>query len=1088
MTLSTTQCKTIEKDFHIEDKNWIDAYEKVISISKQKDTQENRLAKLFIMKFLISPIQPLTPGKLDNITLFCNYLNSVVSFFQFSFKDISDNDNLANTLHLYFKAVLNCIRKECNDLINNTQDNSSLSFNGILNDSDQYMTLLLNTLSSVISVLISIVLSKGLLSELLVLIDTLMELEHELKLNDKHIVLKQIQSLYTIGHKVMKELKSRSQNENLKSAYANNIKGKLMTFDNTLTMEYFNSTNNSKELFTYNAASDSHGLCVTSNGHIYAFGSNKEGQFGSNLVADSLLPVYIPLKPLLNVKQVACGHDFSILLTEKNGIYAMGKGKATCNTSNLSSFRIPTYIKNTKELEISCIGAGRSHCLAASIKRKEVYSWGSNSCNQLGISAGNRSYRTSVTRIDTLRGHAIIQLAGGFEHSLALTVNGRVYSWGGSGIGKSVCGHGAQAVHMQKIPKVISRLKGKKIIQIAAGWNHSLALTSYGYVYGWGGGQNGQLGQGNLEDKGSPVRIKIDDSISISQISLDNTSSLFISKNNGTLYACGSLLGGSIKSNKPILLNVKDSKPISNCILFKSKLFAIEDENLKKRNEEEKLQQLKLLQAKTIIPKDEELYDVGGASKHPIISEFTSRVMNLKNDTTNMVPILDKNTSSLLNRSNSSTSLRILSSDNEDNGTFDDSQEIDEEISTSNIDLVINKSDNDKNITKNDNVHVDNMAISLLSFIDTLVSGTKTSTSNITKILKEKYTIDISAHSFLLMFNLLKKYAKKVFDHQNNNTNLWKYKYSLIAYFRIFKLNFLRALHIYTDNDNDYDHEAIKILINTSEKVNNSHDKQKVHLVELREFLLELGGLAYKHSSSSNDQKDFFKLLLHEIIDIIKVGFHAFFSNHSSLINLLKNGPTTLDIFKCNDFIMAMFNDKNAFGSPKVLKTLFPAPIKPWIIKQSHINQYNQEEMQTVAMQRKYEEELKAKEKQEDTWSCSVCTFINSASATLACSMCGTSKPKIIKKEESKKIESKEPEENDNQRIKRQLNELKERDQWKLHRDLDVFKKQCEETVSLLLQYSYACLTNLKDNLYNNGSTNMDNFPVMMFGKFTNIF
>jgi alpha-tubulin suppressor-like RCC1 family protein len=44
-------------------------------------------------------------------------------------------------------------------------------------------------------------------------------------------------------------------------------------------------------------------------------------------------------------------------------------------------------------------------------------------------------------------------------------------------------------------------MSSKKVAQIAAGWNHSLALTESGDLYACGYGAHGQLGLGDKESK-----------------------------------------------------------------------------------------------------------------------------------------------------------------------------------------------------------------------------------------------------------------------------------------------------------------------------------------------------------------------------------------------------------------------------------------------------------------------------------------------------------------------------------------------------------------------------------------------------------
>lgn len=88
----------------------------------------------------------------------------------------------------------------------------------------------------------------------------------------------------------------------------------------------------------------------------------------------------------------------------------------------------------------------------------------------------------------------ITQISAGGHHSLVLTAKGRVYSFGyGS--------HGQLGLRQTKnycTPQLIKDLLSKPISLIAAGWNHSLALSESGDLFGCGYGNHGQLG---LNDK-----------------------------------------------------------------------------------------------------------------------------------------------------------------------------------------------------------------------------------------------------------------------------------------------------------------------------------------------------------------------------------------------------------------------------------------------------------------------------------------------------------------------------------------------------------------------------------------------------------
>ena len=115
----------------------------------------------------------------------------------------------------------------------------------------------------------------------------------------------------------------------------------------------------------------------------------------------------------------------------------------------------------------------------------------------------------------------ITQVACGFYHSLALSEEKRVYSWGSSKYGCL----GKYLSKNQPTPNLIEKdIEGKnfeKIIQVAAGMYLSMALNEDGTVFSWGLGNNGRLGHGDENSVEKPKRIEYfnNNSIKIKQIS-----------------------------------------------------------------------------------------------------------------------------------------------------------------------------------------------------------------------------------------------------------------------------------------------------------------------------------------------------------------------------------------------------------------------------------------------------------------------------------------------------------------------------------------------------------------------------------------
>ncbi|CAO1427149.1 unnamed protein product [Diamesa tonsa] len=110
--------------------------------------------------------------------------------------------------------------------------------------------------------------------------------------------------------------------------------------------------------------------------------------------------------------------------------------------------------------------------------------------SNFAITYTNSLYKNSV-RIHQFPKHQNIKkLVSGAEHSLALTSNGDIMSWG-CGL-RGQLGHGD--INSIEIPTLIEALAGIKIIDIGAGGFHSTAVSAFGDLYCWGWNTNGQLG------------------------------------------------------------------------------------------------------------------------------------------------------------------------------------------------------------------------------------------------------------------------------------------------------------------------------------------------------------------------------------------------------------------------------------------------------------------------------------------------------------------------------------------------------------------------------------------------------------------
>ncbi|XP_014230032.1 ultraviolet-B receptor UVR8 [Trichogramma pretiosum] len=127
------------------------------------------------------------------------------------------------------------------------------------------------------------------------------------------------------------------------------------------------------------------------------------------------------------------------------------------------------------------------------VKFGRLYGWGANSHDNLALGRGAHKEEVLTPREINLT-HInldpidIEKIVGGGGHTLMIDKAGKVYS-----CGWNVRGQAGTTEQTYVIVKV-SGLDDLKIVDVACGWDCSMALTDDGLVYAWGSNLYGQLG------------------------------------------------------------------------------------------------------------------------------------------------------------------------------------------------------------------------------------------------------------------------------------------------------------------------------------------------------------------------------------------------------------------------------------------------------------------------------------------------------------------------------------------------------------------------------------------------------------------
>jgi alpha-tubulin suppressor-like RCC1 family protein len=300
---------------------------------------------------------------------------------------------------------------------------------------------------------------------------------------------------------------------------------------------------------------ESHTLALASDGTVYSWGENNGGSLGTTLVPNggfTSTPVAVDITGVLAGKQVtaiAAGLDYSLALTADGKIFSWGSNSFNqLGNGNSTDQPVPVALDMTGALSgktVTAIAAGDEFAVALA-SDGTVYSWGYNQFGRLGVSPAT-SAASSPIAVDVsgvLSGKTITAIAAGRGFALVLSSDSKIFGWGIDADGE--IGNGSVPMNsFTNAPLATDMsgvLSGLTVTAISCAGYHSLALASNGRVYAWGNDQEGQLGNSlYTAQELSPVAVDtagVLAGVQVTQISAGNECSFALSST-GAVYSWG---------------------------------------------------------------------------------------------------------------------------------------------------------------------------------------------------------------------------------------------------------------------------------------------------------------------------------------------------------------------------------------------------------------------------------------------------------------------------------------------------------------------------------------------------------------------
>lgn len=165
----------------------------------------------------------------------------------------------------------------------------------------------------------------------------------------------------------------------------------------------------------------------------------------------------------------------------------------------LDEVKVPSRIVSMKGVKLSQIQCGAMHTLAVDHLGKNVYSWGCNDDFVLGRKVDENKNGEGEPRKVISFGGKVQKVSCGDCHSAGLNGDGECFTWGTYKDESGYLGYDEDTKFRMQPDIVEFKVRAKvidsKIVDIASGDHHTLAVDSSGSVYAWGAGTQGQLGR-----------------------------------------------------------------------------------------------------------------------------------------------------------------------------------------------------------------------------------------------------------------------------------------------------------------------------------------------------------------------------------------------------------------------------------------------------------------------------------------------------------------------------------------------------------------------------------------------------------------
>ena len=248
------------------------------------------------------------------------------------------------------------------------------------------------------------------------------------------------------------------------------------------------------------SASEMCTLALKTDGTLWAWGGNYDGELGLGGVDDNAHPTPTEVGSASDWAAVSAGFDYALALKTDGTLWAWGANRyGKLGLGDATARDAPTQVASASDW--AAVSASMYETLALK-KDGTLWAWGLNNFGQLGLGAVDDNAHPSPTEVGTASDWAAVSSGG--ASTLALKNDGTLWAWGYNEKGELGVGDTTE----RDTPTQVGSASDWTAVSDCV--DFTLAIKNDGTLWAWGFNDSGQLGIGGPDDYSAhPTPIKV---------------------------------------------------------------------------------------------------------------------------------------------------------------------------------------------------------------------------------------------------------------------------------------------------------------------------------------------------------------------------------------------------------------------------------------------------------------------------------------------------------------------------------------------------------------------------------------------------